>query len=337
MSTPSQGSIIVEVIIMKKLLHVSLLVLLTSALSSCCSSNDSFRLDKMTKSGLSLDDLCSEIRIVPLEFPETIECSKLQYAAGKYFLLEKTRERVLVFSSSGAYLHSIDGMGKILNISTFGDNLLDILVEKAVLEYDIQKNVLSARYPIPSSGTDAGLSRKEGGRVVVVSGESSNGDYYCEYYLDDDKFFEIGNPIPVPSGVIQTSDYFRSADGTFFFYSHTGDIWRDGIFFSRAYEWNFSGISEEFFVPAVQMTEEMIYMNFSDSGALGTFLYDRIKRKQYVFHETTEGKTFPVGLIDGRLNHFFCPSDDRTLYVPEDVKCDSTTANLVLVYTLNDL
>ena len=131
---------------------------LLACLAVCsCWQGDSNQLKvdvrKALKRPVSSQDLYSKADVIHLHYPGETNLGQkgrvvMDVATDRFFLLDKEKDEILVFDWNGSFLTSLKSDGPIIDFYVYQDQLLEVLTEKAILEYVIEDCSLSEVYMI---------------------------------------------------------------------------------------------------------------------------------------------------------------------------------------------
>jgi len=161
-------------------------------------------------------------------------------------------------------------------------------------------------------------------------GEKEGKAYEGAYLFDRDYFFMTrDNIFNTPD---QHGDFFRCNDTTFFFLT-TGRIFvydapSDFVFVPFTPDFG----KQEPKVTGMQMTTARLYMQMRLREQDLLLVYDRAGERHRLFRTTTEGLTFPLGVIRDGVNYYCCPARKLKEYVSTDAP--EASDYYLLKYTL---
>ena len=272
--------------------------------------------DKALKKRVDVRKLYSEATVIPLRCPEETTVGQegkvvLEVAADRFFLLDKEKNEILVFNGTGDYVASIRSEEKIIDLSAYQDQVLDVLTAGAITEYDIEDCSLLDTYPIRDNDVILTRIAKVDDDTIDMSGYLDGTAYDCGYLFDRSDIYTVPRPTAnvvtltyVPAVEMKNCRFFRSDGEVYGFLSRSGQIDRysgdDFIF--PAYGWNF-GKRYPVFTNA-QMMGERLFLAFELDGKDCVLVYNLDKGKYIV----VESDTFPLGVIYSGSNYYCCRS-----------------------------
>lgn len=310
-------------------------VLLACMAVCSCWQGDSNQLKvdvpKALERPVSSKDLYSKADVIPLHYPGETSLGQegrvlLDVATDRFFLLDKEKDEILVFDWNGTFLTCLKTDGPIIDFYVYQDRLLEVLTEKAILEYVIEDCSLSEVYTIQDNDiTLKCLGRVDDDTISIIGFQ--NGDAYdCGYIIGKKRFSPVARPAPdylvshryTPASEVRNSRFFRCDDSVYSFQSHSGEI--DGYtkddFIWPAYVFDFGGC--DLSVTNVQKTSERIYLAFELEGADNVLVYDLDRKSYKAVRQTKEGAAFPIGIIYAGINYYCCPSSLVNRYLPSE-------------------
>lgn len=309
---------------------------LLACLAVCsCWQGDSNQLKvdvrKALKSPVSSQDLYSKADVIPLHYPGETSLGQegrvvMDVATDRFFLLDKEKDEILVFDWNGSFLTSLKSDGPIIDFYVYQDRLLEVLTEKAILEYVIEDCSLSEVYMIQ----DNDITLKCLGRVdddtISIIGFQSGDAYDCGYNIGKKRFSSVARPAPdylsthsyTPASEVQNSRFFRCDDSVYSFQSHSGEIYgyTKDDFIWPAFVFDFGGC--DLSVTNVQKTSDRIYLAFELEGADHVLVYNLDRKGYKAVRQTKEGAAFPLGVIYAGINYYCCPSSHVNFYLPSE-------------------
>lgn len=278
---------------------------------SCWSHSDRLKvdIDKALKKQVDVRELYAQAAVIPLHFSEGMTLGQesqpvMEVAADRFFLLDKENNTIRVFNWEGDYLATIDQPEKIIDISAYKDQVLDVLTAGAISEYDIQDGSFLTAYPIRNNEVILTSLARVDEDTIDLKGFLNGRAYDCGYLIGQNRFYTVVNDF-YPAVDYQSGRYFHSNDSTFCFCAHSGDIlfYTGDDFIFPWYEWDFGKRAPVF--TNVQKTTDRIYLAFTLEGKDYMLVYNLDDRK----YKVVEYDTFPLGVIYAGRNYYFSPAD----------------------------
>lgn len=289
-------------------------------------------------------DICSSITITPLEQKDSMRFDAtdelvMNTTGNLFIVLNKRYNSLLVYGGNGGYITSITPHQEVLDFCVFQDTYLDILITNGVIEYSLGDFTELHRFSFPDCTIELSSLDRRDNNVIVLAGFFKQIAYDCEYFINENTFIVMENP------VCQASDYYKSRffhkkDSTFFYYSTTGEItyYTSNDFICPVYRWNFRGRKYQIDssvsggIPAgrftnVQKAEDKIYLQFRLKEEDYILIYDLSDGAYRVVHQTQEGVFFPIGVIRNNENYYCCHSAFLSNYVVSELLDNDNQVN----------
>ena len=261
------------------------------------------------KKRIDARELYAQAAVITLHFSEGMTLGQesqpvMEVAADRFFLLDKENNTIRVFNWEGDYLATIDQPEKIIDISAYKDQVLDVLTAGAISEYDIQDGSFLTAYPIRNNEVILTSLARVDEDTIDLKGSLNERAYDCGYLIGQNRFYTVVNDF-YPAVDYQSGRYFHSNDSTFCFCAHSGDIlfYTGDDFIFPWYEWDFGKRAPVF--TNVQKTTDRIYLAFTLDGKDYMLVYNLNNRK----YKVVEYDTFPLGVIYAGRNYYFSPAD----------------------------
>jgi len=276
-------------------------------------------------------DLYTCVDICPLRLPATValpEDPRMDVTDNLVFLLEASGEQIAVLGTDGAFVTQVDAGAPITDFSAYG-NTLDILCGNEVKEYSLPDFSPTRTLSLPTEGVTLNRMQRRDDAALEFRGVKDGKAYEGGYLFARDYFFMThDNVFEAPEEI---GDYFRCVDTTYFFLS-TGMLfaYSKNDFIFQAFTPDFGKHEPQ--VTDVQMTPDRMYMQLRLRDQDLLLVYDRAGGRNRLFRTTTEGLTFPLGVIRGGVNYYCSPARKLKDYVRADAP---ESANYYLLkYTL---
>lgn len=259
---------------------------------------------------IRFEDVCNRIELIPFTIPgaKTSMVKKIEVTDSGVAVLADNR--LSIWSLMGETVSSIVPEAYVIDFSMDNNGNIDVLTVDSIIEYKFSDGTLSDVFRIENTQmTYCSLARRED-NVIVVSGYSSECDYLCEYYMDSREFHKSKNPKPVPSSVIENSDWFRYNGKLMFFYSNSGNIWQSSMFFSPYLEWNFTNCDQEMSFDNAQMTDNNVFMDMFIAEEEYLLICNRRNGHVAIIKQFKGGFSFPLGVILDDCNYVIISTDE---------------------------
>ena len=278
---------------------------------SCWSHSDRLKvdIDKALKKQVDVRELYAQAAVIPLHFSEGMTLGQesqpvMEVAADRFFLLDKENNTIRVFNWEGDYLATIDQPEKIIDISAYKDQVLDVLTAGAISEYDIQDGSFLTAYPIRNNEVILTSLARVDEDTIDLKGSLNGRAYDCGYLIGQNRFYTVVNDF-YPAVDYQSGRFFHSNDSTFCFCPRSGDIlfYTGDDFIIPWYEWNFGKRTP--IITNIQKTTGKIYLAFTLDGKDYVLVYNLDDRK----YPVVEYDTFPLGVFYAGRNYCYSPSD----------------------------
>ena len=280
-------------------------------------------LDRALKHPVSARDVYAEAVAIPLRCPKGMEPGQetrlLDVAANRFFLLDREKNEIRIFDWNGAYVSAIGSAETILDASAYQDEVLDVLTQKAIIDYSVTDGSLLTEYPF----LDEDISLKCVARVdedtIFMLGSKDGIAYNCDYIVG-----MVGihpSPIPavdylitrahVPVAEIENSRFYRSNGSVYSFYTRSGEISRytGDDFVCDPYHWDFGKRQPRF--TNAQATADRLYLAFELEGECAVLIYN-VKNKQY---NAVRQEDYPLGIIYDGCNYHLRPASDGSFEI----------------------
>ena len=167
---------------------------------SCWSHSDRLKvdIDKALKKRVDARELYAEATVIPLRFSEgmTLEQESrpvMEVAADRFFLLDDENNAIRVFNWDGDYLATIDQPEKIIDISAYKDQVLDVLTAGAISEYDIKDGSFLTAYPIRDNEVILTSLARVDDDTIDLKGYLNGRAYDCGYLIGKARFYTVVN------------------------------------------------------------------------------------------------------------------------------------------------
>ena len=228
----------------------------------------------------------------------------MEVAADRFFLLDDENNAIRVFNWDGDYLATIDQPEKIIDISAYKDQVLDVLTAGAISEYDIKDGSFLTAYPIRDNEVILTSLARVDDDTIDLKGYLNGRAYDCGYLIGKARFYTVVNDF-YPAVDYQSGRFFHSNDSTFCFCPRSGDIlfYTGDDFIIPWYEWNFGKRTP--IITNIQKTTGKIYLAFTLDGKDYVLVYNLNNRK----YKVVEYDTFPLGVIYAGRNYYYSPSN----------------------------
>ena len=281
---------------------------------SCWNHSDRLEvdIDKALKKRVDTRELYAQATVVPLHFSEGMTLDPesqpvMEVAADRFFLLDEENHAIRVFNWEGNYLTTISQTERIIDISAYRDQVLDVLTVGAISEYDIKDGSFLTTYQIPDNEVILTSLARVDDDSIDLKGYLNERAYDCGYLIGKNRFYTVVDDF-YPAAEYQSGRFFHSNDSTFCFCAKSGDIlfYTGDDFISPWYEWDFGKRAPVF--TNVQKTTGKIYLAFTLDEKDYVLVYDLDDRK----YKVVEYDTFPLGVIYAGKNYYFSPAD-RTI------------------------
>jgi hypothetical protein len=253
-------------------------------------------------------DLYTRVDVLPLHLPAAVafsEASRIDATDSLLFLLDASGEQIVVLGTDGSFVTLVGAGTPITDFSACG-NTLDLLCGSEVQEYNLQDFSLTRTLSLPTDGvTLTGMQRVDED-ALWFCGDKGGKAYEGAYLFARDYFFmSRDNIFHAPD---QSGEFFRCNDTSFFFLT-TGRI----FVYDAPSDFVFVPFTPDFgkhkpVITAVQMTSDHLYMQMRLREQDLLLVYDRSGKGHRLLQRTTEGLTFPLGVIRGGVNYYCCPA-----------------------------
>jgi len=291
-------------------------------------------LKKAFRQKTAAKDLYARVDVLPINLPTTValpEVLRFEATDSLLFLLNDSSEQLVVLDTDGAFVTLISAGAPIEDFSAYGNQILDVLCGNEVKEYNLKDFSLIRTLSLPTDGVTLTELQRRDDAALWFSGGKEGKAYDGEYLFARDYFSMLENPYYTPD---ECGAFFRCNDSTFFFFS-TGQI-----FAYSPSDFIFVPFTPDFgkykpMVSAAQMTSDHLYMQMRLREQDMLLVYDRTGKQHRLFQITTEGLTFPLGVIRDGINYYFCPVRRLEEYVlPGTVTHSIDSEYILLKYTL---
>ena len=292
-------------------------------------------LDKAFRQKTAAKDLYERLDVLPLDLPEAValpEVPRLDATDSLLFLPDASGEQIVVLDTDGAFVTLVSTGAPISAFSAFGKTL-DVLCGSEVKEYGLLDFSLTRTISLPTDGvTLTGMQRVDED-ALWFCGNKEGKAYEGMYFFARNHFSLTREYIfHTPD---QSGEFFRCNDTTFFFLS-TGRI----FVYDAPSDFVFVPFTPDFgkhdpVVTAAQMTSGHLYMQMCIREQDMLLVFDRTGKQHRLLRMTTEGLTFPLGVIRGGVNYYCCPTRQLEEYVLSGtVTLPKDTGYILLKYTL---
>lgn len=291
------------------------LFLLAGLLAASCGPGNldplKVNLDRALKHPAGARDVYTEATAIPLRCPAGMDLGQelrlLDVAPDRFILLDDGKNEIQVFDWYGDFVTAIGREATILDGSVYGDQVLTVLTEDAILEYSTADGAFLVEYPV----RDKDVMWKSVARVtengISMIGTRDGIAYGGGYLIDRDYFYSEACPAPdylvshsyLPAAEAENSRFFRCANTVYSFFSRSGQIDQhtDDFFVCVPYEWDFGRRHPVF--TNVQKTADRLYLAFELEEEHAVLLYD-LKSHRY---KSVLQSEFPLGIIYDGCNY----------------------------------
>lgn len=274
---------------------------------------------------VSIHHLCRKIELIPLESDgDRLGGLGKMAVSDKRFFFQDGARTIRSWGMDGKRLKTFAVSADISDFSLYEDRAIEVLSGFNVFEYDIESFSMQNKIRIPdTTAVLTSLMRWNG--ILHFVGYRGNRLFACEYYLDDDTYFPIGENLIVRADLLQEvaakSRYFRCGTDNYMFYAHSGSVIYVSRFRSPKFGWELSG--DDGTPPAIfdnmQMTASMLYGSFRWKGNRYLLMQEMWKERPTIIGQTKGGLCFPLGVIRDNVNYYCCPASELDKYVSRKV------------------
>ena len=285
------------------------------AVVSCESTHQSrpcFEVKRALGKETSLFSLCSDVSITPLDNIQNTNIAMdnllLEVSNQYFYLLDRSNNQVAVYDKNGAYVSLIKPSDTVIDISSYEDKYLDLLIGGGALEYSADGSSLLHEFSFRDCGIELRSLARRDDNVLVLTGTSSGKAYDCEFFIDRNSYIEMESPVADEEDYFSGS-FFRCEGTTYFYCSSDGEVshYTNDDFSWTAHKWQFKETVSSF--SNVQKTSTNYYLQFTFDGDKNVLVFDESSGKYLVVQKTKEGVIFPLGVIHGNTNYYCCRSD----------------------------
>ena len=298
---------------MKRFFAILSAALLTASCGLGGSDSQKINLDRALKHPAGARDVYAEATSIPLQCPERAilgqELALLDVAADRFFLLDEGKNEILIFDWNGEYVTTIAAADTIIDFSVYGDQVLDVLTENAIVDYAVTDGSLLAEYPFESKGVTLKCLGRVDDDSFFMLGSKDGFAYGCGYIVGGIGFYSsalyysdyLTTHAYAPAAEVQNSRFFRCGDSVYSFLSRSGEIqkYEGNDFACVPYQWDLDKRQPNF--TNVQKTADRLYLAFELDGERAVLIYN-LKNKQY---NTVPQSEFPLGIIYDGCNYVF--------------------------------
>ncbi len=331
---------------MRPLLSTILICLLVCSCGQGDSNLLKINVDKALKRQVGNQDLYTGADVIPLRCPGGTSLGQeghlvMDVAADRFFLLDKEKNEILFFDWNGSFVTSVKCEEPVLDFSVYQNQFLDVLTEKAIVEYSIYDGVLTESYAIQDNDVTLKCVARVDDDSIDMLGYLNGYVYDCGYTIGKNRFYSVARPAPdyptshryVPASEVQNSRFFRCDDSVYSFQSHSGEIfaYTKDDFIWPAYVFDFGGSALS--ITNVQITADRLFLAFELDGEYSVLIYDLASKEYKVVRKTKEGTAFPLGVIYSGSNYYCCPASDLSRYLPSG-QAEGLNGPVIIRYSL---
>lgn len=291
------------------------LLLLAGLLAASCGQGNfdplKVNLDRALKHPAGARDVYTEATAIPLRCPAGMdpgqELRLLDVAPDRFILLDDGKNEIRIFNWNGDFVTAIGREATILDGSVYGNQVLTVLTEDAILEYSTADGAFLVEYPIRDKDVmwkSVARATENGIFMIGVRDGTACGGGYI---IDRDYYYSEAWHAPdylvsrahLPAEEVENSRFFRCGDTVYSFLSRSGQIdkYTEDFFICVPYQWDFGRRHPVF--TNVQKTADRIYLAFELDGERAVLIYD-LKSRQYL---TAPQDVFPLGIIYDGCNY----------------------------------
>lgn len=291
------------------------LLLLAGLLAASCGQGNfdplKVNLDRALKHPAGARDVYTEATAIPLRCPAEMDLGQelrlLDVAPDRFILLDDGKNEIRIFNWNGDFVTAIGREATILDGSVYGDQVLTVLTEDAILEYSTADGAFLVEYPIRDKDVMWKSVARATENGIFMIGVRDGTAYGGGYIIDRDYYYSEAWHAPdylvsrahLPADEVENSRFFRCGDAVYSFLSRSGQIdkYTEDFFVCVPYQWDFGRRHPVF--TNVQRTADRIYLAFELDGERAVLIYD-LKSRQYL---TAPQDVFPLGIIYDGSNY----------------------------------
>lgn len=293
------------------------LFLLAGLLAASCGQGNldplKVNLDRALKHPAGARDVYTEATAIPLRCPAGMdpgqELRLLDVAPDRFILLDGGKNEIRIFNWNGDFVTAIGREATILDGSVYGDQVLTVLTEDAILEYSTADGAFLVEYPVRDKDVMWKSVARATENGIFMIGVRDGTAYGGGYIIDRDYYYSEAWHAPdylvsrahLPADEVENSRFFRCGDTVYSFLSRSGQIdkYTEDFFVCVPYQWDFGRRRPVF--TNVQKTADRIYLAFELNGERAVLIY-KLKSRQYL---TAPQDVFPLGIIYDGCNYAF--------------------------------
>ena len=291
------------------------LLLLAGLLAASCGQGNfdplKVNLDRALKHPAGARDVYTEATVIPLRCPAGMdpgqELRLLDVAPDRFILLDDGKNEIRIFNWNGDFVTAIGREATILDGSVYGDQVLTVLTEDAILEYSTADGAFLVEYPIRDKDVMWKSVARATENGIFMIGVRDGTAYGGGYIIDRDYYYSEAWHAPdylvsrahLPADEVENSRFFRCGDAVYSFLSRSGQIdkYTEDFFVCVPYQWDFGRRHPVF--TNVQKTADRIYLAFELDGERAVLIYD-LKSLRY---KSVLQSEFPLGIIYDGSNY----------------------------------
>lgn len=329
---------------MKRIKIVIVLILL--ALFGCTGRTNSGRivinLDKPSLKNINLNEYCERIEIISLDDTNGV-CPESKFRVfDKGFFIQKDSTCLDYFDNTGCFQQGYK-FDRIIDFSVYNNKKLYILTSDRIEVYDLNNMSHECDLPLQdTSFTYCKVAGRDDNYVVVIAirdGIEYSGHYDIKNqacYLAEGTIKGNNNSL---RKVLGNSGFFYSDNDLYFFYSHTGTIYRMADFFYLSYLWSFEHKSPiEIKISNVQKTSDKLFMQIeTDSVDYCLIMSLDENGAPHITELYLNSNTpyFPLGVFYNSTNYYLCESKDIFKYVSVELFDDGENQSVDVVQSIS--
>ncbi len=291
------------------------LFLLTGLLAAACGPGRfdplKVNLDRALKHPAGARDVYTEATAIPLHCPAGMdpgqELRLLDVAPDRFILLDDGKNEIWIFNWNGDFVTAIGREATMLDGSVYGDQVLTVLTEDAILEYSTADGAFLVEYPVRDKDVMWKSVARATENGIFMIGVRDGTAYGGGYLIDRDYYYSEAWHAPdylvsrahLPADEVENSRFFRCGDTVYSFLSRSGQIdkYSEDYFVCVPYEWDFGKRHPVF--TNVQKTADRLYLAFEMEEERAVLIYD-LKSHRY---KTVLQSAFPLGIIYNGCNY----------------------------------